>query len=229
MHTTNINTPPEGKTGISPNVTKETAVEGSTSRRRRYKTILADVPWPTGQQGKYGAERHYNLMTLERIKAMPVGDLAADNAHLYFWCYPATRYIAEDIMRGWGFEFKDEFVWGKDQMGLGQYFRHAHETLLLGVKGKLPVKFRGQRSFAMLPRQDHSHKPEEVHVMIQRLSPGPYLELFARRPAPTSDWDDVWGDSVSATISIPGYPVPSDIKTKSVDNHVTRDQEADHA
>ncbi|KQR87000.1 hypothetical protein ASF96_10290 [Microbacterium sp. Leaf179] len=207
-------------------MTDKTDTNNPLGGHRLWKTILADVPWPTGQQGKYGAERHYNLMTLERIKAMPVGDLAADNAHLYFWCYPATRYIAEDIMRAWGFEFKDEFVWGKDQMGLGQYFRHAHETLLLGVKGKLPVKFRGQRSFAMLPRQDHSHKPEEVHVMIQRLSPGPYLELFARRPMP--GWD-VWGNQVNSDISISGYPVPSDIKTKSVDNHVTRDQEAEHA
>lgn len=173
----------------------------------RYKAILADPPWPTGQQGKLGAGIHYDLMSLERIKAMPVADLAEDNAHLYLWCYPATRYVAEDVMRAWGFEYKDEFVWGKDQMGLGQYFRHAHETLLLGVRGKLPVQFRGQRSFTMLPRQDHSHKPEEVHVMIQRLNPGPRLELFARRPMP--GWD-IWGNQVESDIRLPGYAVPSD-------------------
>lgn len=217
MHTTNTNTPP-GSTD-----TDGTAA-ATPACLAKYKTILVDPPWPTGQQGKYGAEHHYNLMTIERIKAMPVGDLAADNAHLYLWCYPATRYIAEDIMRAWGFRFVDEFVWGKDQMGLGQYFRHAHETLLLGVKGKLPVKFRGQRSFTMLPRQDHSHKPEEVHVMIQRLSPGPYLELFARRPM--LGWD-VWGNEVNATISIPGYPVPSDIKkTKGSAVTAVNDEEA---
>lgn len=204
MHTTNTNPEPTDPVAIS-NKTPPDCLA-------KYTTILADPPWPTGQQGKYGAGHHYSLMTLERIKTMPVGDLAADNAHLYLWCYPATRYVAEDVMREWGFEFKDEFVWGKDQMGLGQYFRHAHETLLLGVKGKLPVKFRGQRSFTMLPRQDHSHKPEEVHVMIQRLSPGPYLELFARRPA---HGFHVWGNQVDSDITIAGYPVPSDIKTKT--------------
>jgi len=219
MHTTNTNTTPASTD------TDDTA-EVSPGCLSKYKTILVDPPWPTGQQGKYGAAHHYNLMTLERIKAMPVGDLAADSAHLYLWCYPATRYIAEDILRAWGFEFKDEFVWGKDQMGLGQYFRHAHETLLLGVKGKLPVKFRGQRSFTMLPRQDHSHKPEEVHVMVQRLSPGPYLELFARRPMPGFD---VWGNQVTSDISIPGYPVPSDITTKPVGSLVGPGQEVDHA
>lgn len=174
---------------------------------RRYRTIVADPPWPTGQAGKLGAGQHYDLMTVQRILDLPVAELAADDAHLYLWCYPSTRYLAEDVMRAWGFEFKDEFVWGKDQMGLGQYFRHAHETLLLGVRGRLPVRFRGQRSFTMLPRQDHSHKPEEVHVMIERLSPGPYLELFARRA--TFGWD-VWGNEVDSNVRIPGYPVPSD-------------------
>lgn len=180
-----------------------------TSRpRKRYQAIIVDPPWPTGQSGKYGAASKYPLMTLDAIAAMPIGELADDKAHLYLWCYPSTRHVAEDIMRGWGFRFVDEFVWGKDQMGLGQYFRHAHETLLLGVKGKLPVRFKGQRSFAMLPRQGHSHKPEEVHQMVMRMSPGPYLELFARRPFP--GWD-IWGNQVQSDIRIPGYPVPSDL------------------
>ncbi|CAN3702695.1 hypothetical protein MMX123_02725 [Microbacterium sp. MM2322] len=206
MHTTNTTTDPAGDAAMSKKVP-----EGAPEKpRRRYRTILMDPPWGTpDQKGKFGAETHYNLMSLERIKAMPVADLADDNAHLYLWCYPATRYVAEDVMRAFGFTFKDEFVWGKDQMGLGQYFRHAHETLLIGVKGKLSVQFKGQRSFTMLPRQDHSHKPEEVHVMIQRLSPGAYLELFARRPMP--GWD-VWGNQVDSDIIIPGYPVPSDAR-----------------
>lgn len=196
MNTTNTNT-----------TTSENAPPGSVPSGEKFSCIIADPPWQMGQLGKHGAQGHYDLMSLERIKAMPVSDLAADNAHLYLWCYPATRYIAEDVMRAYGFEYKDEFVWGKDQMGLGQYFRHAHETLLIGVKGKLPVKFRGQRSFTMLPRQAHSWKPEEVHQMVMRMSPGPYLELFARRPFP--GWK-VWGNEVESDVLIPGYPVPSD-------------------
>lgn len=173
----------------------------------KYRTIIADPPWGNpGQKGRFGAASHYPLMTIDAIRTMPVGDLAEDNAHLYLWCYPAVRRIAEEVMEEWGFRFVDEFVWGKDQFGLGAYFRHAHETLLLGVKGRLAVEFHGQRSFAMLPRQDHSHKPEEVHVMVQRMSPGPYLELFARRPFPGFH---VWGNEVDSDIDIPGYPVPS--------------------
>lgn len=189
------------------------ATEASAKTPVRYTTVLIDPPWPTGQRGKLGAERHYPLMTIEQIRNLPIRDLTTDNAHVYLWCYPATRALAEEILRGWGFEFKDEFVWGKDQMGLGQYFRHAHETLLLGVKGKLPFQFHGQRSFTMLARRGHSHKPEEVHIMIQRCSPGPYLELFARRPFP--GWH-VWGNQVDSDIRIPGYPVPSDGRFKEV-------------
>ncbi|MBZ4488109.1 hypothetical protein LQ938_11450 [Microbacterium sp. cx-55] len=172
--------------------------------------LMIDPPWGNaGQRGQYGADQHYPLMSIEQIRAMPISDLAADNAHLYLWCYPAVRRIAEEVMEAWGFRFVDEFVWGKDQMGLGPYFRHAHETLLLGVKGRLPFQFHGQRSFAMYPRQDHSHKPEEVHILASRCSPGPYLEIFARRPFP--GWK-VWGNEVKSDIVIPGYPVPSDAR-----------------
>lgn len=199
MHT-NINTSATTNEGAPPG-RSETVVEPASC-------LIIDPPWGNpGQKGKLGAERHYALMAIDRIRALPVNELAADNAHLYLWCYPAVRRLAEEVMAEWGFRFVDEFVWGKDQMGIGQYFRHAHETLLLGVKGRLPVRFRGQRSFAMLPRQDHSHKPEEVHVMVERLSPGPYLELFARRPFP--GWN-VWGNEVDSDIVIPGFPVPSD-------------------
>jgi N6-adenosine-specific RNA methylase IME4 len=42
---------------------------------------------------------------------------------------------------------------------------------------------------AYAPLQDHSHKPEEQYAIIERCSPGPRVELFARRPQP--GWDAV--------------------------------------
>ena len=55
------------------------------SQHNKYKTILADPPWDINQKGKRGAARHYPLMTLDQIKAMPVADLCEENAHLYLW------------------------------------------------------------------------------------------------------------------------------------------------
>lgn len=40
-------------------------------------------------------------------------------------------------------------------------------------------------------RTEHSRKPEEMRRMIEIVSPGPYLEVFARRAAP--GWD-IWGN-----------------------------------
>ena len=48
----------------------------------RFRVIYADPPWDIAQKGARGAVAHYDLMTLDRIKGMPVGELAADNATL---------------------------------------------------------------------------------------------------------------------------------------------------
>ena len=50
---------------------------------KKYRTILADPPWDIQQKGARGAAQHYDLMTLERIKALPVKDLAEENAHCW--------------------------------------------------------------------------------------------------------------------------------------------------
>ena len=45
-----------------------------------FATILVDPPWPL-QSG----EKHYRTMSLARIMALPVGSLAARDAHLWLW------------------------------------------------------------------------------------------------------------------------------------------------
>lgn len=179
---------------------------------RRFPVIYADPPWDIAQKGKRGAVKHYDLMTLERIKAMPVSDIAADNATLLLWTTNAALPGALEVMEAWGFTYKTNAVWDKYYLGLGNYFRGSHEILLHGVRGKAPFKFRGQRSTLLFPRQGHSHKPEEMIPVIERVLDGPYLELFARRrPNSLNDWS-VWGNEIDSDIVIPGYPVPSDAK-----------------
>jgi hypothetical protein len=52
----------------------------------RFGTIYADPPWPYEDDPPYSAAvRHYPLMSLEAICALPVRDLAADQAHLHLW------------------------------------------------------------------------------------------------------------------------------------------------
>lgn len=175
---------------------------------RRFRTIMADPPWEIGQKdGRYGANRHYGLMPLERIKQLPVADLAEENAHLYLWVINGALREGIEVMEAWGFTYRAPLTWIKPRLGLGAYLRQQTEHLLLGTRGHAPVKFRGQGTWMYAPWQAHSHKPEEQYAVIERLSDGPYLELFARRRQP--GWS-AWGNELIADIVIPGFPVPSD-------------------
>ena len=175
------------------------------SQPKKYRTILADPPWDIHQKGNYGAVHHYDLMSLDRIKAMPVADLAEDNAHCWLWVTNGTLRVGFDVLEAWGFIPRSVMTWFKPRMGLGVYLRNATEHVLLGTRGRAPVLFHNQPNWLFAPVQGHSHKPEELYAIIERVSPGPYLELFARRPHPNFD---SWGNEIVSDIDIPGYPVP---------------------
>lgn len=176
----------------------------------RFRTILADPPWSHNQEGKKGAEQHYRLMSLKRIREMPVADLAEDNCHLWLWVTNNSLRDGYDIAEAWGFTPRSLLTWVKFRLGLGAYLRNSTEHLLFCTRGKAPVNFKSQPTWINAPVQQHSMKPDEQYAVIERISDGPYLELFARRQPPsTRDWF-VWGNEVDADIRIPGYPVPSD-------------------
>ena len=82
-------------------------------------------------------------------------------------------------------------------MGIGNYWRVSHEFLLLGVKGGLVFADHGQMSWLRHDRIGHSRKPEQVRRIIEKVSPGPYLELFGRRTA--DNWT-VWGNEIERTL-----------------------------
>ena len=173
--------------------------------KTKYKCIMADPPWRCDQLGKYGAVNHYQLMSVEQIKSMPVKDLAEDNSHCYIWLTNSTIRAGYEVMEAWGFTPRSMCCWLKPRLGLGNYYRLCSEFLLFGTRGKAPVKFNAQPNWFFAARQEHSHKPEEQYAVIERMSHAPYLELFARRRQP--GWD-VWGNEIDSDIKIPGYPVP---------------------
>lgn len=179
--------------------------ETKESAKKRYATLLIDPPWDINQKGNYGAINHYDLMALDRIKAMPIKDLSEENSHCWLWVTNNTLRYGFDVLEEWGFTPRSVFTWIKLRMGLGKILRNCTEHILLGSRGNVPVRCRNQINFGVFPVQDHSHKPEEVHKIIERVSPPDYLELFARRR--TLGWDS-WGNEIDSDIIIPGYPVP---------------------
>ena len=170
-----------------------------------FATILVDPPWPL-----QGGEKHYRTMSLARIKALPVGRLAARDAHLWLWTTNALLPTAYEVAEAWGFTVRSPLTWVKFRLGLGGRYqlRNATEQLLFCTRGKAPLGSRSQPTWFNAPVQEHSRKPAEQFAIIERVSPGPYLELFARRrPESNQPWA-VWGDQVESDIRIPGFAVP---------------------
>jgi N6-adenosine-specific RNA methylase IME4 len=164
----------------------------------RYSTIYADPPWRYGNQGTRGAtDDHYRTMTVDEICAEPVAKVVTENAHLHFWTTNAFLPQAFRVIEAWGFEYKSCFVWVKPQMGMGNYWRVAHEFLLFGVRGKAPFRSRDEISWGEFDRKAHSEKPNEIRQLIERVSPPPYLEMYGRLA--TGPWT-VYGNQVQRSI-----------------------------
>ena len=169
-----------------------------------WATILADPPWRfTNRTGKVAPEHRrldrYSTMDLDAICAMPVKDIAAKNGHLYLWVPNALLPDGLRVMQAWGFRYVSNIVWAKrrkdggpDGRGVGFYFRNVTELLLFGVRGSLRTlpPARSQVNMIETRKREHSRKPDEQYAMIERCSPGPRLELFARHPP--AGWT-AWG------------------------------------
>jgi N6-adenosine-specific RNA methylase IME4 len=165
----------------------------------RFGCIYADPPWLYNNQATRAAtSNHYPGMTVDKICALPIRQLAADDAHLHLWITNAFLFETPKIFQAWGFEFLTTFVWGKLQMGLGNYWRNAHEFMVTGVRGNAN---RSQddppESFLLHKRARHSKKPDAVREIVQRSSKGPYLEVFGREPV--AGWT-VWGNEIEKDV-----------------------------
>lgn len=141
-------------------------------------------------------------MSIAELIALPVPKYAADRSHLYLWCPNALLAEGLEIMQAWGFKYKTNIVWykvrkdgGPDGRGVGFYFRNVTELLLFGIKGSMRTLAPGRRQTNVIVRRkrEHSRKPSETYDLIERCSPGPYLEVFARERMP--GWTQ-WGDEV---------------------------------
>lgn len=168
----------------------------------KFGTIYADPPWVYDNQGTRAATgNHYGGMSVEELRALPIAELAADDAHLHLWTTNAFLFECPRIFEAWGFEFRSSFVWVKSQMGIGNYWRNSHEFLLTAIRGDAKrFNDKALKSWLECDRGAHSAKPEQVRSYIERASPGPYLELFARSAA--TGWS-VWGNQVAPSLLHP--------------------------
>lgn len=168
-----------------------------------YRTIVVDPPWrydggwpEFGDRAGIEHRRRplpYSAMSVEEIGALTVGDLAGRSAHLYLWT--TNRYLRDSfaIVEGWGFRFSQVLVWCKPPMGIGPggTFAQTTEYVLFARRGSAPKPKRQASCWWQWPRGAHSVKPAAFADVVELVSPGPYVELFARQPR--FGWDS-WGN-----------------------------------
>ena len=174
----------------------------------KYSVIYADPPWKFKSWSKKGegrsAIRHYDVMTLDEIKAVSPVDHAAKDSVLFLWAIDPLLDRAFEVITAWGFTYKTvAFDWAKCSVkgpesniwpiGGGYWTRANAEKCLLATRGKPKRLNADVRQLIVEPRREHSRKPDRVNGDIERLGAGPYLEMFARHRRP--GWD-AWGDEV---------------------------------
>ena len=157
-----------------------------------YSTIVADPPWRYGSAAtKADASKHYSTMALEDICALPVADLAADDAHLWLWSLNGMMEEAHQVVRAWGFRAITMLTWCKTQPGVGYYVRSNTEHAIFATRGHPMVpENKATASWHVWKRGAHSAKPDAFIDLVEQVSPPPYVELFCRRPR--LGWDS-WG------------------------------------
>lgn len=187
----------------------------------KYRTIVADPPWPIRWSGGWttagaatGSTRSYrkralpySTMSIEELCELPIGDLADVDAHLFLWITDGflIEGVAARVARSWGFEPGRLLIWRKANAGMGTFPKPAHEALVICKRGSLAFGVTHETSVQdwkqpyLNGSKVHSAKPDGALDLIERASPGPYLELFARRQR--LGWD-TWGNEALAHVGM---------------------------
>lgn len=169
--------------------------------RGHFSTICADPPWRyvtwSEKNQTRSAAVHYDVMSFDAIKALPVGELAAKDSVLLLWAINPMLPHAFEVMSAWGYDFRTVgFCWAKTtkrsqltwlpkyHFGLGRWSRANVEICLLGTRGKPKRIAKDVPQLIVAPVREHSRKPDAFFERAERLCSGPYLDLFSREDRP---------------------------------------------
>lgn len=191
----------------------------------KYSVIYADPPWqqkagrPFAGYKKINGKQVFNstdnksrdlvydTMTVDEICKIPVYNIAEQDAHLFMWVTNKYLLEANKVIEAWGFKYVACITWKKKRMGggLGGVVRITSEYLLFCRRGNLKAIGTIPESVIEAKRPYvngypcHSKKPECFAEMIETVSPGKKIELFARNKR--EGWD-VWGNEVESGINL---------------------------
>jgi len=168
-----------------------------------YRTIVVDPPWQpkmaitNGGAPKSSPQLRYATLSVPEI--IGLRPRIADQAHLYIWGVTQHLDWTYDVARAWGAEPIIMLTWRKPGVGTGRFQCNTEHVLVsrIGSRHGNPFGHGGRHAPATngtcfdWPRGRHSEKPAEFFTLVERLSPSPRLEMYAR--GPRDGWA-VWGN-----------------------------------
>ena len=172
----------------------------------KYTIVLADPPWKYNDtlnlQGE-GASTHYNTLSNEDLKKIPIDQITKNDSILFMWVTMPMLKEGLSLIDSWGFKYKTCFqCWVKLNpksktifKGIGRWVMGNAELCLLATKGSPKRIVKNIPQICESIRREHSRKPDEVKERIVMLmGDKPRIELFARES--TEGWD-CWGNQTN--------------------------------
>lgn len=167
-----------------------------------YSTIVIDPPWPMEKIGRDVRPNQkamdYPTMELDAIADLPVSELASDEGcHLYLWTTHRFLPNAMELVEQWGFRYQCLMTWVKN-VGITPFsWMYDTEHVIFARRGSLDLTQLGLRLSFTAPVTKHSEKPDVFYERVAQASPGPRLEMFARRPR---EGFEPWGNEVADVV-----------------------------
>lgn len=168
-----------------------------------HPVLYIDPPWTYDDNSheRGTAEQHYELMTLNDLKSLPIPSLLAKKAHVFMWATGPKMNQAFTLLDAWSLTHVALIPWLKVtndglnlRQGTGYWSRGVAEYLVIARTGNAKKRkdyvpplglFVGENHPVLYhPRSKHSAKPTTVHEWIESAVEGPYIELFARQARP---------------------------------------------
>lgn len=139
-----------------------------------------DAPWP-----KAGEESG-----LQAIEALPLRQLAhAEGCHYWIWCPWSLirRGTIQRFFQAWELKWVAELIWDRGEKNQGRWFYSRTEVLVLASFRGLPLLRSDVPAVHAFERGRVGERPGEFRRLIEELSPGPRVELYAKGKA--EDWE----------------------------------------
>lgn len=182
-----------------------------------FDIIYCDPPWSYNEMVMRGknkaptgsAEDHYPTMSIDELKRLPVGEIAAKNSLCIMWTTGPQLDVSIELLEKWSFKYITiGFCWHKCRVLPSSYFMSSVEIAIVGKKGSIPKERAtfSEEQFLSRPRTRHSEKPEEFRHRIDRSWPNANkIELFSRTAAP-GWW--TWGNQSPECVFLPALDIP---------------------